>query len=156
MTTVEIVENWNKEIESGLKANYKRLGLRASGKWERELDTEVQTTSTGVRSTIYGMNYTEQLSIGRKKGSFPPIDAIKDWIKDKGIKPNGISTDSLAFLIGRKIKEQGIKVPNKYNAGGLVSDVLNEKSVALLGKEVGFAFVEQSRSEIVNILKSTV
>ena len=49
---------------------------------------------------------------GRRAGGFPPLDNIKQWIKDKPIDISGdISIDSLAFLIGRKIAEEGTDPP---------------------------------------------
>ena len=53
-------------------------------------------------------------------GRFPNIKAIRQWINDKPIRPRNLKTNkfvkktdrtlnSMAFLIGRKIKEQGIE-----------------------------------------------
>ena len=52
---------------------------------------------------------------GRKPGKFPPPDAIRKWITVKPLVPragkNGRvpTIRQMAFLIGRKIAEQGIK-----------------------------------------------
>lgn len=51
------------------------------------------------------------VDFGRKPGSFPNLDAIRDWIKQKPIGQwNGITPDSQAYLIGRSIQ--------KYGSGG--------------------------------------
>lgn len=56
---------------------------------------------------------------GEFKQHWPPVDAIKNWIKIKPVLPrpdkNGKlpTTDQLAFLIGRKIYEKGT-TPYRY------------------------------------------
>ena len=151
--TIKQVDIWLESTKKGLIDKYNQLGLRASGKWEKELETEQIQHSTGVKAVITGMNYTEQLEIGRLAGSFPPLAPIRQWIDDKGIIPKGITKDSLAFLIGRKIKEQGIKVPNKYNAGGLVTDVITDKRVNELVDSVASVVIKDVTSEIYNIFE---
>lgn len=58
--------------------------------------------------------YWKWANYGRGPGKMPPINAIEQWIKVKGITPktyNGIPTSekSLAFLIARKIGREGTK-----------------------------------------------
>lgn len=54
---------------------------------------------------------------GRKAGGFPPLKNIRQWIIDKKIKiePDAkgkrITLNALAFLIGRKIAEEGTNPP---------------------------------------------
>lgn len=78
------------------------------------------------------LEYWKYVEYGRKAGKFPPLKSIEEWIEVKGIKPmtyiqtnimrtarhrgrirrndGGIpSIKSLAYLIGRKIKEEGIQ-----------------------------------------------
>lgn len=83
-------------------------------------------------------DYWEYVEKGRKAGKFPPIDKIKEWIQVKPVKPRVMtltrvwyvnnrvkgapkdikrekqyqhlpSVNELAFLIGRKIAEEGTK-----------------------------------------------
>jgi hypothetical protein len=80
--------------------------------------------------TIYAAEYICALEFGRKpteNGTKPGKlrDIIRKWIDEKGIIPNGISKDSLAFLIQRKIGEEGTTI---WQQGGsdLVSGIFND------------------------------
>lgn len=78
------------------------------------------------------LDYWKYIEYGRRAGKFPPLSSIAEWIKVKGIQPmtntqssvkkwtqhrgrirrnDGRipSIKSLAYLIGRKIKEEGIQ-----------------------------------------------
>ena len=94
--------------------------VNASGNLAASLRADVSETPTGYRLTLYAASYALALEYGRKPGKFPNLEAIKQWIEDKGIVPrpdaNGrtVSTKSLAYLIGRKIQNQGTTI---YQAG---------------------------------------
>lgn len=145
-------------MQRDLVANYDKLGLRASGKWATELENFYSETSTGYQFGIKGAGYTGALQGGRKpseKGNKPGIlrQTIRQWIDDKGIVPkDGITKDSLAFLITRKIHNEGIKVPNFFNQGGLVSDVINDEAINKFADIIKFSIIENARSEVKGIL----
>jgi len=84
---------------------------------------------------------------GRNAGKFPPKEAIEQWIVDKGIVPDDISIESLAFLIGRKIAKEGTDQPRLKKQN--IEMVINSKSDKWLnriadavGKEVNDVMVE--------------
>jgi len=147
------VEEWLSETTTALIENYNRLGLRASGEWEQSLKGTQEETETGVKVIILGAKYTEQLSIGRRPGKMPPRQAILDWIREKNIQSE-LKPQTLAYLIQRKIGRDGIKVPNRYNAGGLVSDVITEERINELIKNVGNVVLREQRSDILISLKN--
>lgn len=86
----------------------------------------------GTRLIIYSdmpgrsYNYLMTLEHGRGPGGFPPLDNIKLWLQQRGIQPAGISQDSLAFLIGRKIANQGTLVYRQGGNTGIISEVQQE------------------------------
>jgi len=86
----------------------------------------------GTRLIVYSdmpgrsFNYLMTLEHGRGPGGFPPLDAIKQWIEQRGIQPMDISQDSLAFLIGRKIANQGTLVFRQGGNTGIISEVQTE------------------------------
>lgn len=69
--------------------------------------------------SLYLKDYWYYVEHGRKPGKFPPVDKILEWIRIKPVLPyedkNGrLPTENqLAFLIGRKIAEKGIKAGNQ-------------------------------------------
>jgi len=80
--------------------------IYSSGKSARSLTVGLN----GKVGQLLGEDYFQQQIIGRRPGKFPPVDQIKDWLKEKGIKPSDISQDSLAFLIARKIARRGTDI----------------------------------------------
>lgn len=119
-------------IKQDLIKRYNEKGMRASGNFENSL--EVKEKEKGVE--LWGANYTEQLEKGRSSGKFPPIDAIKQWIQDKGINYENITLSSLAFLIARKISLEGW---NRQGFGGvnLISEVLTPQRIQSIINKVG-------------------
>ena len=78
--------------------------VNASGKLAKSIRYE----ATPNNLKVYALNYFYYVENGRKGGKRPPRSVIRQWIIDKGIKPQGkISIDSLAFLIQRKIGKSG-------------------------------------------------
>lgn len=149
MTQTEVIKNWMEELKRDLVAEYDRLKLRASGNYEQSL----VPFNTDKRAILYGAKYAYQMENGRLPGTYPPRKAIEDWIDAKGLKYD-IPKSSLAFLIQRKIFREGIKVPNKYNDGGVLSNVITEDRIQRLVDELRFVNVLQVSSQIIDIIKA--
>jgi hypothetical protein len=130
MTTAEVLEIEFESIKVDLIKKYDELNLRASGDWANSLESVINEKDHITNIKLYGNNYTEQLIKGREPGKFPPIKSIEKWIYDKGIRAIGkeISISSLAFLIARKIANEGTKI---YQKGGtdLVSSVITPQRI---------------------------
>ncbi len=139
------VEQFLESVKNRVIANYDKLGLRASGRYAREL--RIEKYAGGMRLTAPTYGYF--MENGRAAGKAPPRDVIIKWIEDKQLQYQGISKESLAYLICRKIKREGIKVPNRYNSGGVITDVVNESLV----EEAKEAFGSAIKSIIINNLK---
>ena len=136
-------------LKADLIAKHKELGMKASGNWIDSLNVETK----GLTATIYGESYTEQLVEGRAPGKFPPIEAITKWIEDKGITPfDNISTSSLAFLIARKIANEGT---DYYKEGGteLVSAVITPQRIQEIIDRVSNFSINNFYSEITKVLE---
>jgi len=89
--------------------------------------------------TISIYKYYINIEIGRKKGAKqPPLSVILNWIKQKNIIPkNGISINSLAFLIARAIKRDGIKPrPIFSKAYEIASDKWNKELNDLINETI--------------------
>jgi hypothetical protein len=77
----------------------------------------VQDVEGGIEGGIKMDWYGQLLENGgpaRKAGGFPPPQAIKAFMRRKGITPrSGMSVDTVAYLIGRKIAQNGATYPKK-------------------------------------------
>ena len=141
---------FNKLKEDLIKA-YDGKGMRASGDFANSLEV----VATGFNVKLLGNDYAQQLETGRQSGRFPPIDAIKQWIDDKGIsnRLNGeITRNQLAFLIARKIAREGWKRQG-YGGVELISDVVTDERIQSIIDEVGEAQVITYTTEIIQLIK---
>ena len=130
------------------------MGLKTSGNWERELETRVRIDFSSVNVKFLGSRYTEQLVNGRRRNATQDQERLrafvgwagstwlKDWVNRKGLDIN-------PYAVAWKIGREGIEVPNKYNPGTLVSDVLNRREVNLFVNEIGGEIVGQLKSDLV-------
>jgi len=155
-----IVSEWLDDVKDDLVKNYDKLGLRASGNWERKLKPFQKVDSRSIKAGIKGERYTGALENGRKPtstsraGSPTLREAIRVWIDDKRIIPKGnITKDSLAYLIARKIHEKGINVPNKFNKGGLISDVVTKERMNKLNEQLTLFYINDFKSDVIKTLK---
>ena len=129
--------------------------VNASKRTSEAMYYQVSETPTGYRLQLIAPGSILTLIYGRKPGKFPNLTAIEQWIADKGIVPrpdkNGksISTKSLAFLIGRKIANDGNTVFTQGPPSKLFADILSGPNVsAAIKTRIIPLLVEQVRSEI--------
>ena len=138
-------------LKNDLIKAYDAKGMRASGKFAESLEVKVQ----GLTAQLWGENYAQQLETGRKPGKFPPINAIEQWIKDKGIEnqiQGQISISSLAFLIARKIAQSGWK-REQYGGVELISSVVTDERIQKIIDEVGAEQAMIYTTEIITMVK---
>jgi predicted thioredoxin/glutaredoxin len=106
----------------------------ASGKLFNSIDYRLEVNETNVKLYFVAEKYWINIEDGRKAGSkMPPISVIKRWIIQRGIVGrNGISNDSLAYLISRSIAKKGIKAqPFLRNIKKTLSEFIPEIKQAL-------------------------
>lgn len=124
-TVSEILQTEFELIRQDLIKRHNELGMKASGKFEDELEVFYEEAENRFKTIVKGIDYTAQLQFGRKPGKFPPITIIEQWIRDKGISfvEKDIKIRQLAFLIARKIAQDGTKY---FQQGGtdLVDSVI--------------------------------
>ena len=67
MSLIKALEQWNEDRKVDLIKSYRQSGLKASGRWERELSSKVEDKGSRIKVLIEGAAYTEQLirEIGR-------------------------------------------------------------------------------------------
>lgn len=103
-----------------------------SNKWEISLNLQ---------------DYWYYVEYGRRPGKFPPVDKILEWIRVKPILPypdsNGkLPTEKqLAFLIGRKISEEGYEGSHDLERTlEMVNAEYEEKIMEALDKDLDEGF----------------
>ena len=87
--------------------------INASYKLLNSVETTVKRNDDEFTVSINLEDYWIYVENGRGPGKFPPIDKILEWIRVKPVIPYSDSSgrlpteEQLAFLIARKIAEQG-------------------------------------------------
>lgn len=128
MTEIEVLLT---KLRDDIEASYKAKGLMASGNFAKELKLAVGSNSAQITAP----RYVGAMEGGRAAGRRPPVAIIRDWIIAKNKMGANIPLEA-AYPIAKKIGEEGIKVPNEHNPGGVVSDVLNPARVLKLQSEI--------------------
>ena len=140
------------KVKADLIAKHEALGMRSSGKWIENLQALLDVTESNLKAVFRDMAYTEQLVQGREPGKFPPRNDIKQWIIDKPITPtDNISIDSLAFLIARKIANEGT---DYYQQGGteLIESVITPERIKKIADKVGVSLLSTFELEVNELL----
>lgn len=112
-----------------LCTKYKIYAPEASGRLVDTARFEVRHNDTVYEVGLWLQDYWYYVENGRKAGKFPPLSKIEEWIRVKPVIPrpyNGkLPTEKqLAFLIGRKIAEEGTE--GKHPLERSVEEVNNE------------------------------
>ena len=134
-----------REIAQAYRNELRDKGAVASGDL-KNFKWDVEMTHYGLDLIFYLPEHWRYIEYGRgatspnpKLGQRRLREIIKDWIEVKGIQRPDISTDSLAYLIARKIHTQGYKArhplqnainitrPLQERFTELVSDILLEE-----------------------------
>ena len=110
------------EYAQKAKELYKRKltdkGINASYKLLNSVETTVKRGDDTFTVTINLEDYWIFVENGRKPGRFPPVSKILEWVRCKPVIPYSDSRgrlpteEQLAFLIARKIAEQGTEGRN--------------------------------------------
>lgn len=156
---------WIKEVAKVYRQKVKDADIRYTGDLEDLVSYGVRgESSDDILSAAYTLEaflvlaeewkYVEN---GRLAGTFPNVDALRQWVREKPviprpyILPSGrqvIPTENqLAFLIGRKIKEDGIPM------NPLLYETLQEMRLGLV-EAIQSAATEEVRDKINLIFKT--
>jgi hypothetical protein len=157
-SVVTLVERELEQTIGDLIRNYNDLGLKASGKYAEDLESFVTETEGGnIKAGIMGAAHSIYMETGRdpnKKQSkgmqYFLYQIIIEWMQDKGI------TDINPWMTAGKIMREGIKVPNQYNPGGVISDVINDKWLDEFQAKVLTAQNALFIDEVVDLFKEPV
>ncbi len=150
----EKVKEYGDKAVKDLIDNYNKLGLRASGRYARELKSVVTTSGTKTNLKITGPIEAIFMEQGRGPNKVQSHQAVKNlgwylqqWVADKGIDVN-------PYAAAHKIVYEGITVPNPNNPGGVISDIINDQWFAELNKVIGFDVITRIESDVLKQFKS--
>lgn len=92
--------------------------ISSSGDLASSVTFSVEQNGDSWEVKLNLLSYWKWIEYGRRPGRFPPVDAMIEYVRQKPIIPKPYTLPSgrqviptenqLAFLIGRKIKEDGI------------------------------------------------
>lgn len=116
-----ILKNFAEDVIAGIRQRIPNVTGETAASLAYRIDAEGLTLYSSKK-------YFTVLETGRKPGKRPPIDVILQWIKDKPIASD-INPRSLAFLIARKIGEEGSLLYRQGGKSGVISEVINDKAV---------------------------
>ncbi len=84
---------------------------------------------------LLGNDYIYYLDKGRAPGKFPPVQPIRDWVRNKlGVEDSQVN--SVSYLVGRKIANEGTEI-FKDNSKGIRLDELVDNMLDELVDELG-------------------
>ena len=150
----DTVEKYFDQTVKQLIENYDKLGLRASGRYAKELKSIVTQQGTRITAQIIGPAESYYMEQGRGPNKDRSHQAVKNlgmileqWVVDKGIDVN-------PYAAAHKIVNEGIKVPNPFNPGGVISDVIDDQWFDDLYDLLKFDIVEDIRSDVLTQFKA--
>lgn len=132
MTPAEsILEKIGPRIIQSLVDSQKGRGLVASGRSANSLSFHVERTGAKVTLILTGAHWWDFQQNGRgpnKKGGRPSpafIQIIRNWITVKGLAIPLKAAGAIAY----KIVNEGVRVPNRFNKGGVLSEPLGKERI---------------------------
>jgi hypothetical protein len=117
-----ILKNFAEETIAGIQSRIPNV----TGASAQSLGYRIEGTTLTIFSS---MKYFTVLETGRKPGKRPPISVIEQWIRDKPLALDGTSAKSLAFLISRKIGEEGSLLYRQGGKSGVISKSINDQVI---------------------------
>lgn len=118
----KLLDRFGRQYVSTLVGFLKKHNKSASGALINSIDYRLQETANEIKLVIESNDYLKYVDEGRKKGTYPNIQAIKNWATLKGIPQTAV------FPIARSIFQFGIQPTN------VISDSL--KSFENIGVEL--------------------
>ena len=109
----EALDAYGQVLEDEYREQIADKNAFASGRLFDSVKHIVQVNDTAIELSLELEDYWKWVEDGRAPGKFPPLDKIEEWIRVKPVAPypdskgKVPSNEQLAFLIGRKIAQEG-------------------------------------------------
>ena len=126
---VQFLNDFGKELADKYQRKLVNDDAVSSGKLLNSIKYIFKKNNTSYEISMEMAEYWKYVENGRKSGKFPPISAIREWVKIKPVIPrpyNGkLPTENqLAFLIARSIANKGIRPKPIFN--DTLDDAMND------------------------------
>lgn len=109
----ETLEAYGQVLENEYREQISNTDTFASGRLFDSVKSIISIDEQTIELSLSMEEYWKYIEEGRGPGKFPPLGKIEEWITLKHIAPypdskgRVPSNEQLAFLIGRKIAEEG-------------------------------------------------
>jgi hypothetical protein len=140
------LEFWGVEVAEMMKEAQIAIGAVASG---ASLEAYEVVISKKNNIDLLTADYILFLIEGRGPGGFPPPGNIEQWIREKGIVPEGITIKQLAYLIGRKIAQLGTDI-YEGRAPGIPLDAILAQAYDNISQPYALEVAEQAGEDLTN------
>lgn len=156
MKNVEIFQQAGSGIVAEIQANMKAARRDASGRFSRSLRIQ----ATDDRLTVFSAPYAYFIEQGRgitratSPGTPTLQEIIKQWMRDKGIVPNEGTEEkhynSVAFLIARKIHNEGTLLRRRGGRSGVITRAINPSRILSISRAFGDKYRAEFMSEMID------
>ena len=151
----EIFSEFGDAILADLRQSIDASGIRASGNLQKSLRWDL----TDKEFILWGAPYAFTAEFGRGPSQTSGGDLraeIRKWIDLKGIIPDGITKDSLAFVITRSIHNKGTRLfdgsrPDFYGRtkpSEVLNGVINDGRINKLQEDLTTSIVKAIRNTL--------
>lgn len=116
----KVLEEYAIELRNKYQDNLINSDRLASGELLNSVEYIIEKDNISISVSLQLAEYWKYVEWDTKP-HWPPVDKIKEWIRVKPILPDDRfgklpTPDQLAFLIGRKISEEGTKGSNDLHS----------------------------------------
>lgn len=128
----KVLEEYAIELRNKYQDNLINSDRLASGELLNSVEYIIEKDNISISVSLQLAEYWKYVEWDTKP-HWPPVDKIKEWIRVKPILPDDRfgklpTPDQLAFLIGRKISEEGTEGSNDlHNAVDEINSLFLEK-----------------------------
>ena len=149
----EALETYGQVLEDTYREEIARTGAFASGRLFDSIHHIVTVEDHTIDLSLSLEDYWKWVDEGRGPGKFPPLQKIEEWIRIKPVAPYPDargripSNQQLAFLIGRKIAEEGTEGKHLLD----ISIESTQDWIALIEEAIDLD-IEEELDEILKLL----
>lgn len=144
--TKKILTSTGAKLVRDIQDEFDSKGLN----FTQEARNSLSFNATEKRLQIDGLMRIIVLNAGRKPGTFPPVEPIREWVRGK-LNVDASEVNSVAFMIARKISQSGTDILTD-KAKGLELDLLVDKLITQMHNEFSSQMNVAIGTEISNFM----